>query len=118
MLKTQLISMFDLKRFTNQQLTTTVRKSKLFSESSILEVLSLRVTNLDVKVDELEKKKNNLEEEVKEFEEDVVNLQEKVDECVDKIRVGSIKRDKWKIQYARSKTKPQISQRAFRLSHI
>ena len=91
--------MFDLKRFTNQQLTSAVRKSKLFSESSILDVLSQRVTNIDVKVDELEKKNNNLEAEVKELEEDVEKLQEKVDECdmnkhvVDnKIRVRSIKK--------------------------
>jgi len=49
----QLISMFDLKNFTARQLTTTVRESKLFSESSILDVLSNTVIQLQEKNEEL-----------------------------------------------------------------
>merc|ERR1719342_665643 len=49
----QLISMFDLKNFTAQQLTSTVRESKLFSESSILDVLSCTVIQLLEKNEEL-----------------------------------------------------------------
>jgi len=56
-LKTKLISMFDLKRFTNQQLTTTVRESRLFSESSILDVVSQSVQNLELKLEKLEEDK-------------------------------------------------------------
>jgi len=51
--------MFDLKKFTSNQLTSSVRESKLFSESSIVDVLSLTVTSLEVKVEELS---NDLEE--------------------------------------------------------
>jgi len=51
------LTMFELKRFTNQQLTTTVRESKLFSESSILDVLGQSVKNLEEKVDKLEEDK-------------------------------------------------------------
>jgi len=87
MLKTKCISMFDLKRFTNQQLTSTVRKSRLFSESSILDVLSHSVTNLEVKVNDFQEKVNdleenesNLQEEVKELEERVETLAKEVDE--------------------------------------
>jgi len=58
-LKFKFTSMFDLKKFTSYQLTSSVRKSKLFSESSIVEVLSLTVTSLEVKVEELS---NDLEE--------------------------------------------------------
>ena len=42
------LTMFELKRFTNQQ------QSKLFSESSILDVLGQSVKNLEKKVEELE----------------------------------------------------------------
>jgi len=52
-LKARLISMFDLRRFTNQQLTTTVRESRLFSDSSILDVVSQSVNNLEQKVEKL-----------------------------------------------------------------
>ena len=58
-LKLKFTSMFDLRMFTSNQLTSSVRESKLFSESSIVDVLSLTVTSLEVKVDEL---RNNLEE--------------------------------------------------------
>jgi len=51
------LTVFKLKRFTNQQLTTTVRKSKLFCESEILDVLSQSVKNLEEKVDKLEEDK-------------------------------------------------------------
>jgi len=113
MLKTRLISMFDLKRFTNQQLTSAVRKSKLFSESSILDVLSQRVTNIDVKVDELEKKKNNLEAEVKELEEDVEKLQEKVDECDMNKHVVDNKIRGYEMKLSKEKENVQILKRKY-----
>jgi len=46
-LKGRLISIFDLKKFSNQQLTSTVRSSKLFTESSILDIVSQSVMNLE-----------------------------------------------------------------------
>jgi len=55
-LKIKLTSMFDLKKFTSQQLTSSVRKSKLFSETSILDVLAHSVINLEEKVKKLENK--------------------------------------------------------------
>jgi len=58
-LKLKFTSMFDLRKFTSNQLTSSVRESKLFSESSIVDVLSLTVTSLEVKVEELS---NDLEE--------------------------------------------------------
>jgi len=85
MLKTKCISMFDLKRFTNQQLTSTVRKSRLFSESSILDVLSHSVTNLEVKVDDFQEKVNSLEEKVSDLEENESNLQEEVKELEERV---------------------------------
>merc|ERR1719342_601489 len=51
-LKTKILSNFDLRNFTNQQLTSTVRKSKLFSDSSILDVLSNSILNLEKKCEE------------------------------------------------------------------
>jgi len=51
-LKTKILSNFDLRNFTNQQLTSTVRKSKLFSDSSILDVLSNSILNLENKFEE------------------------------------------------------------------
>jgi len=56
-LKTTLLSYFDLGRFTNNQLTSSVRESKLFSESSILDVLSEKVTNLEDEIGELKEEK-------------------------------------------------------------
>jgi len=55
-LKLKFTSMFDLKKFTSQQLTSSVRKSKLFSETSILDVLAHSVINLEEKVKKLENK--------------------------------------------------------------
>jgi len=52
--KNKLISMFDLKNFTVQQLTSTVRESKLFSDSSILDVLSETVIELQKDYEELD----------------------------------------------------------------
>jgi len=51
---TPLISMFDLEKFTVHQLTSTVRESKLFSESSILDVLGKASIELQEKVRILE----------------------------------------------------------------
>jgi len=51
----KLISMFDLKNFTVQRLTSAVRESKLFSESSILDVLSKTVHGLELEVECLKK---------------------------------------------------------------
>jgi len=45
--KNKLISMFDLEKFSNHQLTTAVRKSRLFKESSILDVVGKSVLNLE-----------------------------------------------------------------------
>jgi len=59
-LKEKLLSMFDLKRFTNQQLTSSVRKSKLFPESAILDVLSQSVTNLEDKLKNIEAENESL----------------------------------------------------------
>jgi len=53
------LTMFELKRFTTQQLTTTVRESKLFSESSILDVLGQSVKNLEEKVEQLKEEKSS-----------------------------------------------------------
>merc|ERR1712198_65593 len=53
--KKTLLSYFDLERFTNNQLMSSVRKSKLFSESSILDVLSKSVTNLEDQIGKLRK---------------------------------------------------------------
>jgi len=56
-LKIKLHSIFDLRKFTNQQLTSTVRDSKLFSDSSILDALSNLILDLE----------KNLEEKTKSF---------------------------------------------------
>jgi len=45
--KNKLISMFDLEKFSNLQLTTAVRQSKLFKESSILDVLGKSIMHLE-----------------------------------------------------------------------
>jgi len=52
--KKKLVNMFDLKNFTVQQLITKVRESKLYSESSILDVLSKTVLELQEENGELE----------------------------------------------------------------
>ena len=46
--------MFDLRNFTVQQLTSTVRESKLFSDSSILDILSKTVIELQEEIEELD----------------------------------------------------------------
>jgi len=56
-LKIKIKSMFDLRKFTNQQLTSTVRDSKLFSDSSILDAMSNLILDLE----------KNLEEKTKSF---------------------------------------------------
>jgi len=48
-LKSKLLSWFDLKKFTSHQLTS-VRRTKLFSEASILDVLEDKVEKLESKV--------------------------------------------------------------------
>jgi len=53
--KKKLVSMIDLKNFTVQQLTSKVRETKLFSETSILDVLSKIVLELQEENGELEK---------------------------------------------------------------
>jgi len=60
-LKTTLLSFFDLERFTNSQLMSSVRESKLFAESSILDVLSKKVTNLEEEIGELKEEKKKLQ---------------------------------------------------------
>lgn len=63
-------STFDLKKFTNHQLTTAVRNSKLFTESYILDVVSESVIKLEENLetqakfhaDQLEKLKKNAED--------------------------------------------------------
>jgi len=55
-LKAKLISMFDLKRFTDEELTTTVRESKLFSVSSILDALIPKIEEKKKRLDDLESK--------------------------------------------------------------
>merc|ERR1719300_1287960 len=59
-LKTTLLSYFDLERFTNSQLMSSVRESKLFAESSILDVLSKKVTNLEEEIGELKEEKKTI----------------------------------------------------------
>jgi len=66
--KTNLLSFFDLERFTNTQLTSSVRKSKLFSESSILDVLSENVTNLEDEIGELKEEKKTCSEKLQKIE--------------------------------------------------
>jgi len=61
--KTKLLSYFDLERFTNNQLTSSVRKSKLFSKSSILDVLSKSVTYLEDQIGKLREEKQKVEDE-------------------------------------------------------
>jgi len=51
-LKIKINSIFDLKKFTTQQLTSTVRNSKLFSDSSILDILSKSVLDLEKNLEE------------------------------------------------------------------
>lgn len=62
-LKTTLLSFFDLERFTNSQLMSSVRESKLFAESSILDVLSKKVTNLEEEIGELKEEKKTISKE-------------------------------------------------------
>jgi len=64
-LKLELKSMFDLKKFTSHQLTSSVRKSKLFSESSIVDVLSQSVNSLEFKVNTLQSENEALKTNVK-----------------------------------------------------
>jgi len=72
-LKLKFKSMFDLKKFSSQQLTSSVRKSKLFSESLIVDVLSLTVTSLEVEVEEL---RNDLEEKNQTCTNQLLNIKE------------------------------------------
>jgi len=51
--KMKFISKFDLENFTVQQLTSSVRESKLFSDSSILDVLSKTVLELKAENEDL-----------------------------------------------------------------
>jgi len=67
-LKTTLLSYFDLGRFTNNQLTSSVRESKLFSESSILDVLSEKVTNLEDEIGELKEEKKTSSQKLQKIE--------------------------------------------------
>jgi len=67
-LKTTLLSYFDLERFTNSQLMSSVRESKLFAESSILDVLSKKVTNLEEEIGELKEEKKTISKEKQKIE--------------------------------------------------
>merc|ERR1719342_456018 len=67
-LKTTLLSFFDLKRFTNSQLMSSVRESKLFAESSILDVLSKKVSNLEEEIGELKEEKKTISKEKQKIE--------------------------------------------------
>ena len=66
--KTTLLSFFDLGRFTNSQLLSSVRESKLFAESSILDVLSEKVTNLEEEIGELKEEKKTISKEKQKIE--------------------------------------------------
>jgi len=66
--KMNLLAYFDLERFTNNQLTSSVRKSKLFSESSILDVLSEKVTNLENENGELKEEKKTCSQKLHKIE--------------------------------------------------
>jgi len=67
-LKNDLLAYFDLERFTNNQLMSSVRKSKLFSESSILDVLSEKVTNLEDEIGELKEEKKTCSQKLQKIE--------------------------------------------------
>jgi len=67
-LKNDLLAFFVLERFTNNQLTSSVRKSKLFSESSILDVLSEKVTNLEDEIKEIREEKETCSEKLQKIE--------------------------------------------------
>jgi len=67
-LKNDLLAFFVLERFTNNQLTSSVRKSKLFSESSILDVLSEKVTNLEDEIGELKEEKKTCSQKLQKIE--------------------------------------------------
>jgi len=66
--KKTLLSYFDLERFTNNQLMSSVRKSKLFSESSILDVLSKSVTNLEDQIGKLTEEKQTCSSKLEKIE--------------------------------------------------
>jgi len=66
--KKRLLSFFDLKRFTNNQLTSSVRKSKLFSEASILDVLSEKVTNLEDEIGEIREENKTCSQKLQKIE--------------------------------------------------
>merc|ERR1719342_605486 len=63
-----LLAYFDLERFTNDQLTSSVRKSKLFSESLILDVLSEKVTNLEDEIGEIREEKETCSQKLQKIE--------------------------------------------------
>jgi len=92
-LKEKLLSMFDLKRFTNQQLTSSVRNSKLFPESVIFDVLSQSVANLEDKLEKLEEGKKASCKQLKKIE----------------AENESLKKTITKLQTAKSRTSPPYS---------
>jgi len=67
-LKTKLLSNFDLRKFTNRQLSSFVRKSKLFLESSILDVLCNSILDLEKKFEEQKQKLTMKDEKIIEIE--------------------------------------------------
>ena len=77
--KMKFISKFDLENFTVQQLTSSVRESKLFSDSSILDVLSKTVLELKAENEELSELSNSQENTITELREENNNLEEKID---------------------------------------
>jgi len=76
--KTRLLSYFDLKRFTNNQLTSSVRKSKLFSESSILDVLSESVTYLEDQIGKLREEKQTCSSKLEKIEDENIVLKKNI----------------------------------------
>jgi len=83
--KMKFISKFDLENFTVQQLTSSVRESKLFSDSSILDVLSKTVLELKAENEDLSELSNSQENTITELREENNNLKEEIDSKEDQI---------------------------------
>jgi len=81
----KLISMFDLKKFTTRQLTSTVKESELFSESSILDVLSKTVIDLQNEVEEYEVTTQSNRQAICELNKNVKMLKETIQSNEEKI---------------------------------
>merc|ERR1719300_805283 len=83
--KMKFISKFDLENFTVQQLTSSVRESKLFSDSSILDVLSKTVLELKAENEDLSELSCSQKNTITELREENNNLEEEIDSKEDQI---------------------------------